>query len=179
LVKRLAASFVAAGALFAAGGGCGPDPSRYDEVERWQCFEDASSCDCFGTPDDRTLEDPRSKVVSCRAPLACCFVQTRTDGTYECRCLAAPLRTGGAGGEGGGDASSGGGGLDCHAAAIDAGSTEVVPRCPPVSLNDSAVCALAFESCEPDYLAENGLIACCEGTRCRQNQYGVEVCQPD
>jgi hypothetical protein len=168
---------VAGAAAFAAGGGCGADPSRYDEVGRWQCFEDEARCDCIGTPEEATISDPRSRVVSCRAALDCCFVESRSDGTYECSCLVAPPREGGAAGEGGGD--SGGKNLDCHAAALDEGSTEVVPRCPPVTLNDSAICSLAFESCEPDYLEKNGLIACCQKTSCRKNEYGVATCQPD
>jgi hypothetical protein len=176
-VKRLAALVVAGGAVFAAGGGCGTDPSRYDEVDRWHCFEDESGCDCFGTSDGVTIEDPRPRVVGCRPALDCCFVKARAAGGYDCRCLVAPPRSDGAGGEGGG-ASDGDARLDCHAAAIEAASTEVVPRCPPVTLNDSAVCSLAFESCEPEYLEQNGLIACCEGTTCRQNQHGVLVCQP-
>jgi hypothetical protein len=178
-VRGLAALLVAGAAVLAAGGGCGADLSRYDEVGRWQCFEDSSGCDCFGTPEETTITDPRSRVVSCRPALDCCFVKERSDGTFECSCLVAPPRESGAGGEGG----EGGGGaaanLDCHAAAIDAGSTEVVPRCPPVTLNDSAVCALSFEACDPDYLARNGLIACCAGTSCRKNQHGVDACQPD
>jgi hypothetical protein len=175
-VRRLVAMLVAGAAAFAAGGGCGSDPSRYDEVGRWQCFEDPSGCDCFGTPEDTAITDPRSRVVSCSAALECCFVNERADGPFECSCLVAPPREGGAGGEGGGDGAAH---LDCHAAAIDAGSTEVVPRCPPVSLNDSAVCALSFESCDPGYLESNGLIACCEGTSCRKNQHGVDACEPD
>lgn len=175
-MRSIVAFLVAGAAALAAGGGCGADPSRYDEVGRWQCFENASECDCFGTPEDTIIEDPRPAVVSCRSALDCCFVKTRPDGIYECTCLVAPPREGGAGGEGGGDAADPK--LDCHAAALEEGSTEVVARCPPVTLNDSAVCSLALESCEPAYLEQNGLIACCEGTTCRKNEYGVDTCQP-
>lgn len=178
-MRRLAALLVAGAGAFAAGGGCGTDPSRYDEVERWQCFEDAASCECFGTSEDTTVTDPRPKVVSCRPALGCCFVKDRAQGGFECSCLVPPPRSGGAGGEGGGEPAAEDPRLDCHAAAIDEGSTEVVPRCPPITLNDSSICSLAFESCDPKYLADNGLIACCEGTACRKNQYGADVCQPD
>jgi hypothetical protein len=176
-LRTFSALLVAGAAVFAAGGGCGPDPSRYDEVERWECFEDDAGCDCFGTPADSTIADPRSKVVSCRSTFDCCFVKQRTDGTFECGCLVTPPPEDGAGGEGGAGADSPR--LACHATAIDHGSTEVVPRCPPVTLNDSAVCALAFEGCDREYLDENGLIACCEGTACKKNQYGQDVCQPN
>lgn len=177
-MRSLVALLVAGAGIFGAGGGCGTTPSRYDEVERWQCFEGSSGCDCFGTPTDATLEDPRPRVVSCGGALSCCFVQRRSDGVYECSCRAAPLRSNGAGGEGG-ESTVDDPKLACHAAALDEGSTEVVPRCPPVALNDSSVCALAFESCAPAYLEQNGLIACCEGTSCREDQYGADVCWPD
>jgi len=164
----------ASAGLFGAFGGCGGSASPYEDVEAWHCFEDEASCGCRGTASGVTVEDPRPAVVTCSAALSCCFVKKAADGTFDCTCVAVE-ETGG-GGEGGGAGAAGDPALDCVSAAVEHGTSEVVVRCPPVELDNSSVCAVLGESCEPDYLNRLGLIACCNGTTCRPGS-GGDVCQ--
>jgi len=165
-------------AAFGSASGCnGNDPSPYDEVGQWRCFEDSTSCHCRGTDEGVPIDDPRPEVPACRVELDCCYVKTRSDGSFDCACVARSTlidaAATGAGGEGGQS-----GDLLCHAEAIDNGSTEVVPHCPPLSLDDSSLCAVSYESCDPDYLREHGLIACCAGYVCGKDSHGQPVCLP-
>jgi hypothetical protein len=68
--------------------------------------------------------------------------------------------------------------LACTRAAVERGSPTVVGHCPPITLDDASVCAFLGESCDRDYLEEQGLIACCEGTHCGRNAFGENVCVP-
>ncbi len=182
-------SAVLLGALSWLGYGCEGDSGAYDDVANWLCFEDDAECACYGVDEPGSVEDDRERVTSCRPELDCCFVIDHGDEGYECVCLsAAELRAeGGAGGSdgaGAGGVAAGAGGSDtapelaCTRVAVERGSPTVVGHCPPITLDDASVCAFLGESCDRDYLEEQGLIACCEGTRCGQNAFGENVCVP-
>jgi hypothetical protein len=122
-------------------------------------------------------------VTSCARELECCFVKEGADGATECSCIRVEAPAGASGAAGGaGEGGTGGAPAEpfaCHAAALERGSTEVVARCPPITLDSAGVCALAYEGCDPAYLASIGVVDCCEGTRCAADRAGVLVCQPD
>jgi hypothetical protein len=179
--KRLGAGFALAVFVFVTFGGCDTPPSPYDEVE-WQCHSDGESCGCRGTNDPASVVDRRPRVISCERELPCCFVKTLGEDSFECTCVAveagAASGAGGQGGEGSGEGGAGGEDprLACVREAVAHGTSEVVARCPPIELNDSAVCALHGESCDRDYLNQNGLVACCNGTSCQRDSRGQEIC---
>jgi hypothetical protein len=173
--------------------GCEGDAGAYDDVANWLCFGDDAECACYGVEDPASVEDDRQRVTSCRPELDCCFVIDRGKDGYECVCLsAAELGAGtdtgaggaggAAGGEGGAQAEAGGASGDpelaCTRLAVERGSPTVVGHCPPIELDDASVCAFLGESCDRDYLEEQGLIACCEGSHCGQNAFGENVCVP-
>lgn len=68
-----------------------------------------------------------------------------------------------------GDASS------CEAEAASRRDTKVVDRCPPGA--DAPACAALAENCRQQYLDDNGLAGCCDGSVCRANAEGVPICQ--
>jgi hypothetical protein len=130
---------------------CDAPSSPYEDVEVWACFSDGSSCGCRGTDAGVMLSDSRPRVVSCDSALSCCFVRELGDGSFDCTCIEVGGSSG-AGGEGGGQASGEGGQgskLACASAASEHGTSDVGVRCPPVELDDSAVCSLRGESCDP------------------------------
>lgn len=184
-------ALVLLGAAALVESGCEGDSGAYDDVANWLCFEDAAECSCYGVEDPARVEDDRERVTSCRPALDCCFVIDRGKDGYECVCLAtdaleAEAAAGGAGGAGssGEGGAPGAGGatsdpeLSCTRLAVERGSPTVVGHCPPVTLDDASVCAFLGESCDRDYLEEQGLIACCEGSHCGRNAFGENVCVP-
>ena len=166
-----------------AGGGCEHPTSPYDDVE-WQCFEDEASCGCFGAPPGTKNDDRRPATPGCSAELDCCFVLDGPDGTYDCRCIPTPPDDAGTSGASGAAGAGGEGGAPverspesrCLLAAAERGSTTVTAHCPPITLNSAGVCALTFESCEPAYLKENGLVFCCDGLDCQADSTGQKIC---
>lgn len=167
-------------------GSCTSQSSPYDDVP-WVCFEDANGCGCDGGSRAESAHDSRPSTTSCPSELDCCFVVDHGDGGYECLCIETPPDepdTGGAGASGapsgaGGEGDAGAGlsaATRCTRAATEHDTSEVVTHCPPVTLDSSAVCSLIFESCEPDYLKKNGLIACCDGLVCREDPSGRRIC---
>ncbi len=173
------AAALSLGAALTTAGGCDSrSSSRYDEVGQWRCFESSSTCLCRGTDEGVTVEDPRPEVPACRVELDCCYVKTRSDGSFDCSCVARAALVPGPGEAGAGGEGGQSGDLLCYGEALDHGSTEVVPHCPPLSLDDSSLCALSYESCDPDYLRQHGLIACCNGSVCGKDSHGQPVCLP-
>jgi hypothetical protein len=167
---------------FAFGASCSSQTSPYDDVP-WTCFEDQDSCECLGGTLAEGKTDPRTPATSCAAELDCCFVIDDGKGGYECRCIETPPDepdSGGAGASGTGGEGEEGAGLSqaarCTRAATEHDTTEVVAHCPPVTLDSSTVCAQIFESCDPEYLKENGLVACCDGLVCQKDANGQIVC---
>jgi hypothetical protein len=172
-------------ALGLLAGSCGDESSPYDELD-WSCTLGGTSCVCAGRSEADEAAPPAGSTASCPHELDCCFVKSESDGSTGCRCVALPEPAGeggagGAGGDGGGGGEAGAESaeLRCHAEALDHGSTEVVPRCPPVTLDSAGVCALVYESCDPEYLESIGVIDCCEGTHCGRDSLGVLICLPD
>lgn len=165
---------------FATGGGCNGTASRYDSVA-WQCSDAQGGCACHGAPN----ASDRASVPgtpACAAELDCCFVVDHGDGSFDCTCRATPedpppAGAAGAGGEGGA-APERSQAARCASAAAAQNSTTLTPHCPPITLDSAGVCAVSFESCEPAYLKQNGLVACCDGTACRSDASGRMVCQP-
>ncbi|HEY3501043.1 MAG TPA: hypothetical protein VGK73_40395 [Polyangiaceae bacterium] len=156
---------------------CAGESSPYDELS-WACEERGSSCACRGTPEPARA----GASTACPRELDCCFVQAGPDGATDCSCVAVEASSAGGEGGAGGAAENGGAAsqdIACHQAALDHGSTEVVDRCPPITLDGAGVCALVYEACDPAYLESLGLVDCCEGTRCVEDASGVLVCQPD
>ena len=181
-MKRLGSGFVVSSpALWLAlAGSCTNQSSPYDDLP-WACFEDDKGCECYGGTRAEGAHDSRAATTSCRAELDCCFVIDHGDGGYECLCIETPSGepdAGGAAGTGGeGDTGSGlSAATRCTRAATEHDTSEVVTHCPPVTLDSSAVCSLSFESCEPQYLRQNGLISCCDGLACEEDPNGQLVC---
>jgi hypothetical protein len=160
------------------GGSCSTSSTPYDEVEQWLCFEDDEQCDCYGRPDGVRVDDRRARAAGCTAALDCCFVKDNGDGTYDCTCIATPPDQAGGAGAGG----EGGAHVElsresrCLVAAAMRNTPTVTPHCPPVTLDSPGVCALTFESCEPDYLKSNGLVACCDDLVCQADATGQKIC---
>jgi hypothetical protein len=196
-LRRVAPLVALAAALIT--GSCSDDSSPYDELD-WSCTPGAASCVCVGTPESE--EPPAGAGITCAQALDCCFVKSKSDGSTECTCVAVEVASGdgaagagsGAGGGGIGGGGVGSGGVEgeqtgaagaeakelaCHAAALDHGSTEVVKRCPPITLDSAGVCALVYEGCDPEYLASIGVIDCCDGTHCGEDASGQLICLPD
>lgn len=176
--------------LFAA---CGSEESPYAAVASWQCYERKgtneagasaggaggaagsqaagaggaseptleASCDCFGEVAGRTIEDEREPVSSCSG-WRCCYAWPTEDGSYDCRCEDEPAGTQLA--------------VYCEGAASERGG-EVVENCPPTPRDDASYCAFQGESCDPDFLKEQGLSGCCEGLVCEPDTYGYPVCR--
>jgi hypothetical protein len=165
----------------------GETDNVYATVENWECFEvvaltggaggeggaftaspagEKPGCECFGVERYRSVVDPRPKVNRCGENAAdssgwqCCFAWQDGD-EYHCRCEDAPA--------------------DQQAAAYCAAEAalvdgEVVSRCPPTPLDNVTYCAFEGESCDPEYLDEQGLTGCCKDLRCKENQHRVPVC---
>jgi hypothetical protein len=168
----------------------GETDNVYATVENWECFEvvalgagggeaggaggatssdgsgEKPGCECFGVDRHQSVEDPRPKVNRCGASSAdssgwqCCYAWRDGD-EYQCRCEDAPA--------------------DQQAAAYCASGAalvegEVVERCPPTPLDNVTYCAFEGESCDPDYLDEQGLSGCCKDLACVENQHQVPVC---
>jgi hypothetical protein len=165
----------------------GETDNAYATVESWECFEvvavsgggaggeggvtsnaqgEKPGCDCFGRENHQSVKDPRPKVNRCGEDSAdssgwqCCYAWKVGD-EYQCRCEDAPA--------------------DQQAAAYCASGAalvegEVVERCPPTPLDNLTYCAFEGESCDPDYLDEQGLTGCCKDLACVENQHQVPVC---
>jgi len=184
-VKRLGSSLTLSSfaLLLALAGSCTSESSPYDDVP-WVCFQDATSCTCFGGVRAKDRTDPRPSTQSCDVEaLDCCFVIEQGKDGFDCICIETPpdeSETGAAGAGSGSGGEGDGGALSpaarCTRAATDYDTTEVVPHCPPITLDHAAVCSVIFESCDPKYLKDNGLIACCDGLACRQDPNGQLVC---
>lgn len=182
LGSTLALSWCAA--CLALGGSCTAQSSPYDDVP-WVCFQDAGSCQCFGGTRADGAHDSRPSTTTCSASLDCCFVIDHGQGAYECLCIETPPDASEAGGAGAGNDGAGGEGegtpglspaARCTRAATEHDTTTVVAHCPPVTLDHAGVCSVIFESCDPEYLKMNGLIACCDGLSCQRDPNGQLVC---
>ena len=187
-MKRLGSAFALSSSAvwLALVGSCTSQSSPYDDLP-WTCFEDPKGCTCYGGTRAEGAKDSRPPTTSCQAALDCCFVIDHGDGGYECLCIETPPDESESGGAGAAGAPSGAGGegdtgsglsaaTRCTRAATEHDTTEVVTHCPPVTLDSSAVCSVIFESCDPEYLKKNGLIACCDGLVCQEDPNGQLVC---
>jgi hypothetical protein len=169
----------------AVGGSCSSSSSTpYDAVDQWLCVQSSESCTCAGGPSGTEVKASGTPTVGCGEALDCCFVKDHQDGTFTCTCIATPpdvpAASSGEAGAAGGGGEGGASGLSqstrCVRAATDYDTTTVVAHCPPVTLDSAGVCALTFESCDPAYLRQNGLVACCDGLTCQADGSGQKIC---
>jgi hypothetical protein len=165
---------------FAFGASCSSQTSTYDDVP-WACFDGPERCDCVGGA-LAGGDDERGSTTSCPAELDCCFVVEDGKGGYDCQCIATPAdgadsgESGASGAAGEGEGSGLSSAARCTRAATEHDTTKVVAHCPPLTLDSSAVCSQIFESCDPDYLRQHALIACCDGLACKVDANGQRVC---
>lgn len=122
----------------------------------WRCFE-SSDCQCRVVRPG-TGFNGSDEVDDCLDTSCCLLTQTSSDDSAAlCECLG----------------SVG----DCNAEAKSRRNTSVVTQCPPPGEGKQAKCAADGENCRPDYLRENELSGCCDGSVCKTNAAGVPVCQ--
>jgi hypothetical protein len=149
---------LAIGAAFVAGA-CS-DGKNSDAATRreWVCFEGSASCECqaLGPSEDA---GGVNEVDACFDTSCCLLTQSAaSDVDATCECLV------GAG--------------DCEAEAKSRRQTAVVGQCPPAGEGPEPLqCAADGENCRQQYLDQNQLSGCCQGSICKVNSAQVPVCQ--
>jgi hypothetical protein len=149
---------VAAATVFGCGGGSGRADDTAQAQGQWVCGEssDGTSCSCDQLRPDSD-EVVSHQVDSCLGlDLSCCLMTNKaTDFILRtCECVQTS---------------------NCQAEAQSRTQTTVVATCPPDA--KPPACAAMNENCRFDYLQQNELAGCCEGTLCRADANGVPVCQ--
>jgi hypothetical protein len=152
LSRFLSFSVVLAFAWSCASSDSNDDPSQFD----WSCLELSALCSCEAMKPG-AVRGGGSPVEVCASDGCCLLTEQETDFAYaSCECFE-------------GDATS------CEAEAASRRNTTVVDRCPPGA--DAPACAALAENCRQEYLDDNGLAGCCDGSICRTSTEGVPVCQ--
>ncbi len=130
------------------------DESTY---ENWFCQDNDSDCSCRALPRGR-MAAGSDEVDQCGAYDCCLFTDEETDDALAtCGCFSTNAT--------------------CEQEAAARPGSVVTTTCPPGAQQPTVACAPQGTSCRSDYLRQNALEGCCDGTLCREDANGVPVCQ--
>lgn len=133
------------------------DPNGTQGYGNWFCQDDGSACSCRALPRSR-MAAGSDEVDQCGDYDCCVFSDEATeDAEATCSCFST-------------DAT-------CEQEVATRPGSEVVATCPPGAQQPEIACAAEGENCRSDYLSQNDLDGCCDGTLCRPDGNGVPVCQ--
>jgi len=138
---------------------CGDARDDSASGRKWVCFEQGlDDCSCQVLSAGESAAGP-AEAEACSAADCCLLVQTSaSDRDATCECLASN---------------------DCQAEADSRRDAQVVEQCPPAGevVKSPVACAAEGENCRQQYLQQNQLEGCCEGTVCKPGSGDVPVCQ--
>ena len=125
---------------------------------RWVCSVNLQSDGCSCEKLKPGWESSGSDTIQCLAYDCCLLNETESESsTATCLCRE--------------------GVPNCQAEASSLPDTRVVSQCPPSAEAPQQACAQPSENCRKDYLEQQQLVGCCEGTVCEANESGVPVCR--